>query len=272
MERKWKIVTFNVQTAQDPSGIAMLLVSPEMRAELVCLQEDLEPVDWNYETRGAYSVAVKGPAEDIEGRGRLCNTILVRSDVAKDVQSSSWFDVTENGETNRSVSAVDFRGCLVANLHLCGGRFDDLRFRKTKYAKARQIWSAMGFIDAHFGKLPDVVVGDMNSERNESDALQTLSNYPIFKETLHKKEFLEWYLCAHEALTIHGYDPAFSERDVRPTSAYGGVPDWVYVGMDWRASGNPVVRWGLKGKPPVSDHALVSVVLQRKCSTSQKFK
>jgi hypothetical protein len=194
----------------------------------------------------------------------LCNTILVQSNVANEVGSSAWFDVTQNCRTARSVALVEFRGCLVANLHLCGGRYDDQEYKRTKHAKARQIWAITSLSHERFGRIPDIVAGDLNSERSSSEALVTLSKYPIYRDAPDKGEFLEWYLSGHEALDIHRYRPAYSERQVRPTSVYGGDPDWVYVRNPYRAVGAPVVVWGPNdGHPPLSDHAAVCVWIER---------
>ena len=116
---------------------------------------------------------------------------------------------------------------VLANVHLCGGRFIDPHYGKTGLmdVRARSLQSLIRVVD------PDLIVGDFNSERTEAAARRTLTKHPVFRGLTAKARdaFLRYYLSGHEWLQTHGgYTPLFDEG-VGSTSRYGGVPDWMYA-------------------------------------------
>lgn len=125
----------------------------------------------------------------------------------------------------RAAASCTYRGVTIANVHLCGGRHDDNLFAFLAHEKARQIAQVVSVMR------PDIIVGDFNSENTTESALTTLHRYPLFEnlDPNQKRAFLQYYLSAHRVLREQHYGAAFCTDDMRPTSVYGGCPDWIYV-------------------------------------------
>lgn len=213
-------------------------------ADIVCLQEDVnlvelaeckwlkdcyfvaetcdgESVSRDFVWNATQNVIPVDRADDV----RLCNTILVKKSLSYLVTASKQFQFDPRGIAERCVCAIRFAGLLIANTHLCGGRHDDQHYATLVDAKAEEMSQLVEALK------PDIVVGDFNAESNWFEALSTLNSYPLFEDlgTAEKELFLQYYRSAHLFLQENGYVPAFAEQDVRPTSAFGGVPDWIYV-------------------------------------------
>lgn len=252
---------------------------PSLDSEVVCLQEDLNRISWEEASLGRYRVASRALAEKLPklddfGREKfLCNTILIRRDSLGELGRTGATDATENGKVPRSAAFAEFRGFLIGNLHLSGGRYDDPEFRSSPGVKARQVFRVARYALQTFGRLPDIVAGDFNGERDPKESVLTLQTYPLFRRlnSIDQSAFLEWYSAAHVAMKLFAYEPAYEEGEVRPTSVYGGVPDWVYVRRSSRvllSPKSPERSFGFDPKSSVSDHASITVFFENRARES----
>lgn len=265
----WNVQGYNAATAE---SVARFIAA--QNADIVCLQEDIADVDIELE-RYITVAACRGepvPAswvrrartgslesddnddddaddddDDDDDDSFLANTIIVKTELQK-IAIGDNVGIGEACTTERCAAVLHLRGLVIANVHLCGGRSDDKDFRSLANEKANEIAKVVERFAPH------LIVGDFNGERNRIEAETTLRDYPAYRDlsVVEREQFMTYYLSAHRWLTAHGYEPAFTEAAVRPTSAFGGVPDWVYVRRDSGIVVQSVRR--IDAIPELSDH------------------
>ena len=270
----FSITTFNVRCYQNasPSEISFFLES--VNADVVCLQEHVSTI---FLPTKKYILATQCKAEklskafanldhiendDVENDVYMCNAIYVKKSF---LQRNYWRLQTDgvvfphyNLESIGSVrcaTIVDVGGIRIANMHLSGGRDDDRFYKALAQEKAEQIKEVVKKWQ------PDIILGDLNAESSEHEARMTLMRYNLYRnlQPFEKEEFLKFYLCGHKALESLGYKTVQTEQQVRPTSVYGGVPDWIYVKADSKCSLVGVEK--LQTIPKLSDHnALIGTI------------
>ena len=238
-----RILTLNVQAYQTARSRAKRLRLRDLLeasgADIVALQEDLQarPAEVLPPT---YTVVAQCRAERI-ATGFLYNTILVHDRARHWVEPLAPVDLPGNPAmvrkeqgpgrscpNERCAAGVRIDGAVVlANVHLCGGRFVDPHYGRAGLpdVRARSLQLLVREMK------PDLIVGDFNSERTEAAARRTLARHPVFRGLTAKARdaFLRYYLSGHEWLQSYGgYTPLYDEG-LGSTSRYGGVPDWMYV-------------------------------------------
>ena len=129
---------------------------------------------------------------------------------------------------DRCTAIADFKigdkKIRIANVHLCGGRFDDLNFKDLINEKADEILKVIE-------QRPDIIVGDFNSYIDKEHAQKHLSDYVMFKnlDKDDKDKFLTWASNVHFIIQKAGY---LTLKQVGDTSKYGGMIDWIYYHRD----------------------------------------
>ena len=199
-------------------------------------------------------------AEKRGSSGYLHNTILVHKDFPFEVEEVpvGGVNITAGCTVPRCAACVVVGSDLtIANVHLCGGRYDDTQYHVLRDVKAKEL--KMLVENAN----PDIIIGDFNGERSDVFARKTLSKYPMFRDLnkSKKEEFLAYYMSAHAFLSDNGYVPLYEETDVRQTSVYGGVPDWMYIK---KSKLRAILNVQVVSKCDCSDHSAVVVDIQLK--------
>lgn len=265
LKHVYSLLCWNIRGFQSTSAAKIAGFISWQNADIVCLQEDVNLVDLEKRLKDTYFVASTCNGESVspdfvwnatqnvvseeqKDKVSLCNTILVKKSLSHLVTATKEFQFKRRGTVERSVCSIRFAGLVIANTHLCGGRHDDQHYATLLDVKAEEMAQIVKNIT------PDIIVGDLNGEDNWFEALSTLNEYPLFENlaTAEKELFLQYYRSAHVFLRENGYVPAFAEKDLRPTSAYGGVPDWIYVKSGLQGNIFEVSR--VQAIPSYSDH------------------
>lgn len=267
------ILSWNVQGYQSakPAKIANFILV--QNADVVCLQEDVNIVVMklpNYQIVSRCIVErvsvdfIRHLPEITYTSGaniNLCNTIFVKQPLLPFVTgvSAMLFRNQSEQTVDRGAAIVKIKNITIANIHLCGGRHDDKKYNKLQQQKEKQVAELVKRYD------PDIIVGDFNSENNAAEALETLRRYHFYQglNTLDERMvFLQYYLGAHEWLRASKkYAAVCTADEVRPTSAYGGVPDWIYAKKHLFKHIATVEK--VKAIPDFSDHN--ALLLNFKC-------
>ena len=89
---------------------------------------------------------------------------------------------------------------VLANVHLCGGRFIDPHYRRWGLpdVRAKSLQSLVQAVD------PDLIVGDFNSERTRTAAQRSLARHPVFRglTARARDEFLQYYLSGNHTSLV----------------------------------------------------------------------
>jgi hypothetical protein len=112
----------------------------ESGADVVAIQEDVRPQRPMRRLSAEHSDAATCRAEPLGGGRYLHNTILVRNGMRSDALPG--LRITAGCRVPRCAAAVrlpDHGGLVVANVHLCGGRFDDPHYARLLDVKANQL-------------------------------------------------------------------------------------------------------------------------------------
>lgn len=256
-KKRIKVLTFNVQCYERASPDQIVAFIEESNADVVCMQEHVSSVQLPLKKYSLVSLCTGEKTKD--NKSRVSNAILITKQLSKQVKKMSTdvikFAKKRADDVERCATIVCVDGICIANVHLTGGRIDDKQFRTLAAQKADQVETLVR------AAVPDVIVGDFNAESNDVEALRTLATYPLFLSLgdVDKELFLNYYLAGHKRLQTMGYFTALSELATRPTSIYGGVPDWVYTQKGGRARVVGYER--LNTLPHLSDHnALLAIV------------
>ena len=154
-------------------------------------------------------------AEKLNGSpGYLMNLTLVRKGL-KTKKIGSFSD-TKICPTKRCLLVVEVGGIRIANVHLCGGRYDDENFEKAIDSKENELHRLVDKFS------PDIVAGDFNGE-----PIKVPTKYDLYKnlDRAGKKLYKQYYSSGHSYLKEQGYTRVASKGI---TSVYGGTPDWFY--------------------------------------------
>ena len=216
---KISILTLNVKAYEDanPDDIYKRILST--KADVVCIQEDLYS---NNKKLKGYKKIIKCKAEKYED-DFLSNSIFVKNEIINMTELKKSSDIKYKNSV-RCSSLLKIYGITIANVHLTGGRYDDEKYEKYEKAKMIQLDKLVNKYKA------DVIVGDFNSDSTEDEVKKSLKNYKLYKN-LNKKQkdqYINYSLSGHNYLLTKNYTKAYTEKNVRPTSVYGGVPDWFY--------------------------------------------
>lgn len=238
------VVTLNVETYEEakPEDIEARILSTSLgSADVICIQEDrrLQTMYIAGYKKVIYCLAEEGiPCTEerptgcitavatlLSGEEYLVNSIYVRIELiaAGYVRVDGTIDISDRCDVPRCASFISVADIVIANTHICGGRFHDLKFRQNFEVKAREI-------KAIVDQGPTIIVGDFNGGYNTDIARHVLHGYDVYRnlDRSDKELFLQYYTLAHSELLRSGYLPTYSEEDIGKTSAYGGVPDWIY--------------------------------------------
>ena len=186
-----RIMTFNVQgyiTADTTSKQQEIVqIIEESGADVVALQEDYVPRPFDFGP--SYQVVSTCKAQKFR-HGHLQNSIVMRLNFRNRKKSTNVIDITSTCPVVRCASIVRLpcSGLILANVHLCGGRYDDPSWRKLRDVKTKQIQALV------LKAKPDLLVGDFNGERTPFEAEKTLKKYPLYKAQRNgaKKAFLRY--------------------------------------------------------------------------------
>ena len=228
-----RIMTFNVQAYRSARKTDAKCLMPTIlqRADIVALQEDLPVPKAPYPS--THAVVASCRAEKTPA-GHLMNKILVAKRFRPTVEALAVkVNVTAGCTVPRCATCIRVDGRIViANVHLCGGRFDDPHYKRLQNTKALALQNLLDAVH------PDIIVGDFNGEQSTDAATKTLQNYPLFRnlKPTEKVEFLQYFQSAHRLLEQSGYEPAFIEAGLQPTNKFGGVSDWVYIRRSLKAT------------------------------------
>lgn len=214
------LITLNVEGFETSSVLRVSRFIKTVNADVVCIQEDLPSNTWK-PLRGLYYIAGRCMAKPI------ANTILVKN-IYKYKTNRIPYWTMGGCTTKRCFCAIRFGDIVIANVHLCGGRFDDVRYNDNIMSKHKQLKVMVERVD------PDIIAGDFNSECDERSALKTLRRYPMYTglRMTEKRRFIKYYMSGHLYLQKNRYVPL---KNRQKTSIFGGTPDWVYTRYGMRA-------------------------------------
>ncbi|CAF1478894.1 unnamed protein product [Adineta ricciae] len=233
-------MTFNIQfyrTSRSTNPIAKFILAHH--PDVVCLQENIDANGWSsskltpLDLTSDYTFAAECQAEKFHGH-YLANTIYVLRKHMKYVEKLSAVNLTILTETVRCAAVLRLYGTVIANVHLCGGRFDDKQFWNFKELKYLQL---KRLVQQYH---PDIILGDFNNEQSKSVAKKQLDIYEFYKNLNSSDRLLfEHYYTAGSVYLQDQtkYSPAYNEATIGATSIYGGTPDWVYVTYPSRLTG-----------------------------------
>ena len=154
------IMTFNIQfyrTSRSTNPIAKFILAHH--PDVVCLQENIYGNGWSsskltpLNLTSDYIFAAECQAEKFRGH-HLANTVYVLRKHIKYVEKLSAVNLTISTETVRCAAVLRLYGTVIANVHLCGGRFDDKQFRNFQEQKHLQL---KRLVQEHH---PDIILGE----------------------------------------------------------------------------------------------------------------
>jgi hypothetical protein len=199
-----------------------------LKPDVLAVQEDWfdSPVD----QFPGYTLKAKCQAER-QGARYLANSIYVRDDhdLAGLASDPDTLDITGGcrsirGLVPRCAALLTVKGVRIANLHACGGQFDDPEFRHMAALKTKE-----KHVELVAQKKPDLIVGDFNAENDRGAAERGLRDYRLYQRLTDKDKalFLDFFLGHVEPLKRLGFLPAYDSR-AEGTSAYRTTVDWMY--------------------------------------------
>ena len=165
--RRLTLLTLNIQgltSAKEGVGsIQGVLHSPPI-ADVVAIQEDTS--SRHAPLSREHRQVARCQAEPLRG-AYLLNTLWVHRDLETGARALPSLQMQQNCPVPRCASVIRLAdGLRIANVHLCGGRFDDRKFRELVDVKRRQMKQLLGqglrtpchpVLDE---VRPDVVMGD----------------------------------------------------------------------------------------------------------------
>jgi hypothetical protein len=217
------VLTINVEsyiTCQLNKNCDQLIsIIADTETDIICTQEDFKITHMKIP---GYILVSSCVAEKRDG-DFMSNNIYIRDDL---VPSSHIDDITITAKCSvpRCASIITIKGVQIANLHACGGRYDDPHYKELTATKANQIEDLIKVIKF----IPDLIVGDFNSEANMEYALKSLEKYPLYNNIsrIDKEAFIKYFTSHYQALSKYGYKTAYDH--IGPTSQFGFTVDWMY--------------------------------------------
>ena len=260
---KFSIMTFNVQAYKSATVKSISKFIENSGADIICLQEDT--VKREKLLTPSYAQVSKCRAEYLKHLGdHLANTILVKRNLLDKMDPNNpnaRKDITEGCDVPRCATLIRIGGLTIANVHLCGGRFADKRWRELGDVKSRQL---LKIYDKY---QPDIIVGDFNGDRDYELALKRIAaKHTEFKKLTNeadRSKFMKYLRGVHDYLDNDGgYEAAFTEAEIGPTSSYGTNPDWIYYYKEDNRLG-VLSSKAIDAIPHLSDHNAIIVNMVR---------
>jgi endonuclease/exonuclease/phosphatase family metal-dependent hydrolase len=205
--------------------------------------------------------------------GVLSNSIYVKNTLVEETTFHLDFKLytPENENPNkpdivdRCASIATIKGVVIANVHLTGGGYEDKNYFKAINTKKKQVEQVLNTFS------PDIILGDFNSEFDsdlasafiderfdEGDLARLKSQRGGTNAiTRYKKYYSSWTELFKDEGGYDYYSPAYTEREIGPTSDKGGNPDWIiYNTLTLRKSARSTLFKGLgdDGQALLSDH------------------
>lgn len=207
MSESFKILSLNVNTYHNASKTQIAKRIKAVNPDIVCLQED--------DLTGIfddYVLTAKCQTEE-----DIANTIYFKVDAPSTSTQSKILQLPYD----RCASFANFKGIRISNIHLTGGRFDDLEFLLLKNVKDSQLASVIQ-------QKPDIIVGDFNGN-NEPEPINYMS-----LDHEERKLFEIYWTAGHQYLIDHGYTRAVLHNDkgICKTSIFGSCVDHIYYKED----------------------------------------
>ena len=195
--------------------------------DVVCFQEDIYEHELKIDGYSIVSLCKAQKMLDIpKFKLTMANKIYVKKDtifMSSDATDIS-FDTTISKKIKpRCASMSIIEGISIANVHLTGGRFEDVLFRELTETKTKQIKK---LIDKHN---PDIILGDFNGPNKDFSSLDKHPKYKDLDDS-DKELYREYLSNVHKYLDKTKYVPIYTEKSLgKVTSKYGGVVDWFYI-------------------------------------------
>jgi len=208
------LLTLNVEAYEDGSRDEIKDRIHEIGADVICVQEDVFKKSMKFRQKQEIISCQTG--EKIDGKQ---NTWLANSIYSfVPLVNAKTLDIQESSPVGRCAVMVQVaNGVTIANVHLSGGRFDDIHFRHLIHTKTMQLRTVVE--KWH----PDIICGDFNGEPN----IRSLRTHPVFKtlSTTDKLLYAKYHTDGHHYLKKEGYVSVNMEKS---TSRFGGTPDHIY--------------------------------------------
>jgi endonuclease/exonuclease/phosphatase family metal-dependent hydrolase len=178
------------------------------KPDLLLLQEDMIG-------KSFYPVGYRKVA-GLKSNEGLMNTILVKESLLHEVSytHSQLLPGADCLTVDRTASIIVFRGLRICNLHLSGGRNDDILYKSITHLRDAQV---APFADC------DIVVGDFNGNPGKF-----AESHPVYLAAGSQKDkvaFREYFSSGHRPLTANGM---LRLTPSLPTDVFGGNPDHLY--------------------------------------------
>jgi len=238
----FSLLTINVQTYLEASQKEIATKINTLHADIVCTQEDVLH-DEMHSLNGLKLIAGCMTGEDTNYDGKMTNSIYARERPKK----IERLDISDNCPVGRCAVIVTLsNGIKLANVHLCGGRFDDRQFRRLRNVKEEQLQSLVELHD------PDMIVGDFNGEPSVGPSLRT---HPVYMGLNDEDRALyeTYHTSGHSYLLSKGYaDVLSSLMTFVPTSRFGGQPDHIYFKS--KSSGIRLTKTEIVSFQGLTDH------------------
>lgn len=133
--------------------------------DIICIQEDLENNQKSIKGLSNYILASSCIAEPLN-ETYLVNRIFVNKSISHLIEEVKNLNITTNCRVPRCAVYMKINNVSLVNIHLCGGRFDDPYYndlQDTRHNQIKSIFDQLGFV-------PDLIVGDFNTEATMEDA------------------------------------------------------------------------------------------------------
>jgi hypothetical protein len=134
---KLSVLTLNVYSYLKCTGAMTCNIINDLlqqyKPDLACTQEDWLDASYPYEIEPyqfqGYAMVSQCKAEKFYGED-MSNRIYIRNDLLNLASNSAEIDITDQCGTLRCASVATIKGITIANLHMCGGRYDDMLYHK----------------------------------------------------------------------------------------------------------------------------------------------
>jgi len=195
-------------------------------ADVICLQEDLVKTnlaltEWLSDIGEKYYLANQCLSHNVDGGdvGKiLSNSIYVRDNVSVDHSKDESFSNVENisdyRASQRCATYAIVKGLVIANVHLTGGRFDDINAAILGRVKQTQLWKIVKHTS------PDIILGDFNGDNAVNMQLNSYDPYLNDPDV-----FGRYWTAGHKFLVDQGYIRVPFDG---PTTIFGTRSDHVY--------------------------------------------
>jgi endonuclease/exonuclease/phosphatase family metal-dependent hydrolase len=224
--------------------------------DVVCMQEAPRPSSIKRSSLGKhYAVVCEAvPDDEPDCSERL---VILLSKKSKWTYSSSAVIPTVKCDTERVSQLATFtyrkKVVRIANVHLCGGKYDDGVYADTSSRKMRSIKSEA----VNSLKRADIVLGDFNS-LFDPFSNESYLEY-VYDLGWDKSQIKAWNQAPFDRLSKLGFTRV--EWDT-PTTFYGNTPDSIWYRPELRLSSVSLIDMGASRKT-ASDHdgLLVSFIV-----------